>query len=402
MSLKVLDLQKDYPEFNMRLSFTAETGELLTLLGPSGCGKTTTLHLIAGFITPDSGDILIDGRNVTHQAPHLRRVGVVFQDYALFPNMNVLGNIAFGLRMHGWEKGKIMERVGSLLNLIKLPGYERRIVTQLSGGEQQRIALARALAPNPQLLLLDEPLSALDAKLRKELRSEIKRIQRELGLTTIYVTHDQEEALAISNRIVVLQNGTIEQTGTAFEIHNRPRSLFVADFMGISNRLEARVVHSDGNYTEASTPEGRFIIRFPEKLEQGTPVTIVFRPERCKLLGGSVPISGMSVPDISILKSPESGKSGSEKRKPRISRETEQKNILYGRVTEGEYLGETTKIAIKTEYGSYTVKHSDGVMEDLEHSKGAVGKKSPFNRSYMRTGEPATLYVHPDDCWIIR
>ncbi len=375
MSLKVLDLQKDYPEFNMRLSFTAETGELLTLLGPSGCGKTTTLHLIAGFITPDSGDIVIDKRKVTHQAPHLRQVGVVFQDYALFPNMNVFGNIAFGLRMQGWERDKILKRVDSLLNLIKLPGYERRIVTQLSGGEQQRIALARALAPNPQLLLLDEPLSALDAKLRKELRSEIKRIQRELGLTTIYVTHDQEEALAISDRIVVMQNGNIEQIGTAYEIHNRPRSLFVADFMGVTNRLEAEVVHSDGNHTETSTPEGRFSIRFPEKLEQDAKITIVFRPERCKLLGGSPPISGMG---------------------------TEPKNIICGRVTEGEYLGETTIIGIKTKHGSYTVKRSEGVTKDLENTKGPAGEKSPFNKSLIHTGEPVSLYVHPDDCWIIR
>ncbi|GAH85320.1 unnamed protein product, partial [marine sediment metagenome] len=202
MSLRLDGIKKRYPDFKIDVSFNANDGEILTLLGPSGCGKTTTLHIIAGFIEPDEGRIFLNDNDVTYLPPHMRNVGLVFQDYALFPHMNVFSNIAFGLRMHGWSKKDMEKRVKNLLHLIRLLKYENRIVTELSGGEQQRIALARALAPNPDILLLDEPLSALDALLRKELRSEIKRIQRELKITTVYVTHDQEEALALSDKIV--------------------------------------------------------------------------------------------------------------------------------------------------------------------------------------------------------
>ncbi|RKX99958.1 MAG: ABC transporter ATP-binding protein, partial [Spirochaetes bacterium] len=214
MGLIVKKLQKAYPEFFMDISLEVKKGELLTLLGPSGCGKTTTLNLIAGFLNPDTGQIILNGEDITNLPPHKRKIGIVFQDYALFPHMNVYKNIAFGLKMSGIDEKRIRKRVEELLRLTKLESYEKRSVTTLSGGEQQRVALARALAPNPELLLLDEPLSALDAKLRKELRGEVRRIIKEIDLTTIYVTHDQEEAMALSDRIAVMKDGKIEQTGT--------------------------------------------------------------------------------------------------------------------------------------------------------------------------------------------
>ena len=348
MSLVLKKIEKSYPEFDLDLTFTAEKGMLLTLLGPSGCGKTTTLHLIAGFISPDSGTMSIGSEDVTARPPHLRKLGVVFQDYALFPNMNVFGNIAFGLRMHGWPRDRIQRRVQDLLDLVRLPGYEHRIVTQLSGGEQQRVALARALAPEPRLLLLDEPLSALDAKLRHELRFEIKRIQRELGLTTVYVTHDQEEALAISDRVVVMQAGQIEQIGTPFEVFNRPRSSFVADFMGMSNSIEGRVISCEGDQVLLDTKEGSFTVHFTHPLPRDAKVTFVFRPEK----------------GLPVAKTNKS-----------------HTNMLVGRITSSEYLGESTILKVTTNAGEYSVK-----------LQGAPA---------LLTNTPAQVYIHPDDLWIL-
>ncbi len=222
------------------ISFAAAEGAFLTLVGPSGCGKTTILRLIAGFEQPDSGDILFDGKSVLAVPPEDRRVGMVFQNYALFPHMNVWKNIAYGLKFRqGIDKNR---RVCELLKLVDLAGLERRMPAEISAGQKQRVALARALAPIPQLLLLDEPLSALDAKLRESLRTQIRRIQRELVLSTIYVTHDQEEALAISDRIAVMSLGSIEQIGTPQEVYAHPRSQFVASFVGRSNQLEGVVL----------------------------------------------------------------------------------------------------------------------------------------------------------------
>jgi putative spermidine/putrescine transport system ATP-binding protein len=219
-----------------------ERGEFVSFLGPSGCGKTTTLRMIAGFESPSSGTIRIDGVDITGRPPNQRNVGMVFQAYALFPNMTVAANVGFGLKVAKRPAAEIAQRVDEMLRLIKLPTLGNRYPFQLSGGQQQRVALARALAIKPQVLLLDEPLSALDAKIRVTLRSEIRAIQRELGITTIYVTHDQEEALSLSDRIVVMSEGRIEQIGTPFEIYNFPRTPFVASFVGTLNILRGTIV----------------------------------------------------------------------------------------------------------------------------------------------------------------
>ena len=220
---------------------SVEKGEFVSFLGPSGCGKTTVLRMIAGFERPTSGRIIIDGRDVTDLAPNRRRIGMVFQAYALFPNMNVSGNIAFGLKIAGLSKAETEARVQEMLGLISLSHLAARYPYELSGGQQQRVALARALAPRPQVLLLDEPLSALDAKIRVSLREEIREIQRSLGITTVFVTHDQEEAMSISDRIVVMNGGRADQIGTPSEIYNRPSTQFVAGFVGTLNVLKAQV-----------------------------------------------------------------------------------------------------------------------------------------------------------------
>ena len=219
-----------------------QRGEFVSFLGPSGCGKTTTLRMVAGFETPTAGAIRISGRDVTDLRPNQRNVGMVFQSYALFPNMNVADNVGFGLKVAKRPASEIKPRVQEMLRLIKLPALGDRYPYQLSGGQQQRVALARALAIEPQVLLLDEPLSALDAKIRVSLREEIRAVQRKLGITTIYVTHDQEEALSMSDRIVVMNEGRIEQIGAPFEIYNYPRTRFVASFVGTLNILRGKVL----------------------------------------------------------------------------------------------------------------------------------------------------------------
>lgn len=433
MSLELKNVMKHYPEFTMELSFHVESGELVTLLGPSGCGKTTTLHLIAGFITPDSGSITIDGHDVIGVPPHLRRIGVVFQDYALFPNMNVFSNIAFGLRMHNWDKAAIKKRLKELLKLIRLPGYEWREVNKLSGGEQQRVALARALAPNPQLLLLDEPLSALDAKLRKELRSDIKRIQRELQVTTVYVTHDQEEALALSDRIVVMHNGRIEQTGKPWDIYNRPETGFVASFMGMSNRIEGVVANTGGSYVELDTPEGRFFAPFPKKLGVGCCIALLFRPEQCRLVQVNEGIQERNAsrvfPGVQSGKEKtlwRSGPGGAVMRQPTVKHP--EINTLTGTVTTCEYLGESTLIKIETEHGYYTAlfpcsapllvsskaiapttsrefeAHAEILSRMGEGMDEGGSLPSPTQRlpeTPLRTGSRVSIKVAPENCWLL-
>jgi len=256
-----------------------EKGELVSFLGPSGCGKTTTLRMVAGFESPSSGKIIINDEDITYTPPNQRDVGMVFQSYALFPNMTVSGNIGFGLKVAKKDPEEIKERVKEMLNLINMPGYGDRYPYQLSGGQQQRVALARALALRPEVLLLDEPLSALDAKIRVSLRSEIRSIQQKLGITAIYVTHDQEEALSISDRVVVMYEGRIEQVGTPFEIYNFPKTGFVANFVGTLNAVEAEVVDPKANTLrldgmQLQAAEGL------EKKSAGEKVMIAIRPER--------------------------------------------------------------------------------------------------------------------------
>ncbi|NMB88241.1 MAG: ABC transporter ATP-binding protein [Chloroflexi bacterium] len=227
-------------DFNLEI----EKGELISFLGPSGCGKTTTLRMVAGFETPTAGAIVLDGEDITAQPPNKRNVGMVFQSYALFPNLTVAQNIAFGLEVRKMPAAEAKQRVKEMMALIHLEEFGGRYPSQLSGGQQQRVALARALAIHPHVLLLDEPLSALDAKIRVELRQEIRRIQQQLGITTIYVTHDQEEALSLSDRVVVMSRGRIEQVGAPFEIYNYPTSEFVASFVGQINLLPVNLVQA--------------------------------------------------------------------------------------------------------------------------------------------------------------
>jgi len=266
-------------DFNLAV----EKGEFVSFLGPSGCGKTTVLRMIAGFEMPDSGAIEINGKDVVDLKPNQRNIGMVFQAYALFPNMTVAQNVSFGLRVAGKPKAEIDATVKEMLGLIRLDHLADRYPYQMSGGQQQRVALVpRALAPKPQFLLLDEPLSALDAKIRISLREEIRAIQQKLGITTVFVTHDQEEALSISDRIVVMHEGRADQIGSPFDIYNRPASRFVASFVGTLNMLEASVSEPGKNSIDL---DGR-TITVQEKLDhhpKGKPLTLALRPEAVSL-----------------------------------------------------------------------------------------------------------------------
>ena len=269
------------------LSLDIERGELVSLVGGSGCGKTTTLRLIAGFERPDAGEVLFDDRVVNAVTPRRRGVGIVFQSYALFPTMTVADNIAFGLRVTGRPAAEIRARVAELVALTHLGGFEHRYPHQLSGGQQQRVALARALARRPQILLLDEPLSALDAKIRLRLRGEIRKIQTHLGITTVYVTHDQEEALSIADRIAVMRAGRIEQVGRPEEIYAAPRTDFVADFIGLSNLMTCRVLSAPEGVVEW---EGERLRVPVGDAADGASVTVSVRPEKLTLLTERTPV----------------------------------------------------------------------------------------------------------------
>ncbi len=259
-----------------------EAGEFVSFLGPSGCGKTTVLRMVAGFEEPSAGAIVVGGKDITRLRPNQRNIGMVFQAYALFPNLTVAQNIGFGLRVAGASRAEIDARVAEMLALISLPQMADRYPYQLSGGQQQRIALARALAPKPKLLLLDEPLSALDAKVRVSLREEIRAIQKSLGITTIFVTHDQEEALSISDRIAVMYGGKAEQVGTPFEIYNRPQTKFVANFVGTLNVLEGMLADASGGKVRVDGGE----IVLADRLaggKAGDQLSLALRPEAISL-----------------------------------------------------------------------------------------------------------------------
>jgi len=256
-------------------------GEFVSFLGPSGCGKTTTLRMVAGFEQPTAGNIRLAGQDVTYAKANERNIGMVFQSYALFPNMTVADNVGFGLRIRKEDNAAREARVSELLELIHLPDKGKSYPNELSGGQQQRVALARALAISPQLLLLDEPLSALDAKIRDELRAEIRRIQQQLNITTIYVTHDQEEALALSDRIVVMSKGRMEQVGAPFEIYNNPSTGFVASFVGQLNRLPATVIDAAGGRLRVG--EGEVRTTSGVESSAGTEVSLMLRPEELTL-----------------------------------------------------------------------------------------------------------------------
>ena len=280
--IQLRELEKRFREVRAvdGVTLDVQAGEFFSLLGPSGCGKTTTLRMIGGFELPTGGTILLRGRDVTNDPPDKRPVNMVFQNYALFPHLDVGDNVAFGLRRRNVAKDDITRRVGEALELVNLTGYERRRPNQLSGGQQQRVALARALVNRPNVLLLDEPLGALDLKLRRRLQLELKRIQTEVGITFVYVTHDQEEALTMSDRIAVMRAGKVEQLGTPEELYERPTSRFVADFIGSTNLLRG-TIEADGRVRLASGDVGHVA---HDGLPTGAEVEISVRPEAIALV----------------------------------------------------------------------------------------------------------------------
>ena len=277
--LKIQGLAKSYRDVRVleNIDLDIASGEFFTLLGPSGCGKTTLLRTIAGFQHQDRGEIIVNGARIDHKPAHKRDIGMVFQDYAVFPHLSVAENVAFGLKARSLPKSEIESRVAESLAMVRLEGYQHRLPAEMSGGQQQRIGLARAMAIRPTLLLMDEPLSNLDAKLRIELREDIRDIQRRLGITTIYVTHDQEEALAVSDRICVMNKGNVEQIGTPFEIYRKPQRRFAASFVGTMNFLPG---HIQGGQLKV----GSHSVPFPHGVGTGS-VEVAIRPENVLLAG---------------------------------------------------------------------------------------------------------------------
>ncbi len=305
------------------VSLQIEGGEFFSLLGPSGCGKTTTLNIIGGFVYPTTGDVRINGEIMAEMPPYRRPVNTVFQNYALFPHKTVAQNIAFGLQMKKTAKSEISDAVERSLDLIQLPGYGDRKPSELSGGERQRVALARALINEPTILLLDEPLSALDLKLRKQMQLELKALQRKVGITFVYVTHDQGEALALSDRIAVMNNGKILQVGTPSAIYDSPQNRFVADFIGTSNFLEGTVISENEIALTTKLPL-KIVSATKNNLPLNTPVTVAIRPERFDLR--TTPLA--DVP-----------------------------NFLHGVIQDESYLGTTLQYTVQTDYPTALIAH---------------------------------------------
>ena len=288
VSLK--DVDKNYGDNRIvkKINLDVPEGEFLTLLGPSGCGKTTTLRMIAGFETATAGTILLHGEDVKDKKPNERDVNTVFQNYALFPHMNVRDNISFGLVEKKTPKAEIKKRVAEMLKLVRLEGMERRMPSQLSGGQKQRVAIARALVNRPSVLLLDEPLGALDLKLRKQMQSELKHLQQRLGITFIYVTHDQEEALTMSDRIAVMNDGVIEQIGTPREVYDTPKTKFVADFIGESNIIEGYSQTSGDGLMSIIFESGKAVVN-DAGIDIDEMLYICIRPENLRVTRENVP-----------------------------------------------------------------------------------------------------------------
>ncbi len=333
----------DVPAVN-GVSLEVRQGEFLTLLGPSGCGKTTTLRMIGGFEVPSAGDVLIEGETMGDRPPYRRPVNTVFQNYALFPHMTVAQNVSYGLEMSGVPKPERQRRVAEALEMVRLPQVERRKPAELSGGQQQRVALARALVNRPAVLLLDEPLGALDLKLRKAMQLELKQLNREVGATFVYVTHDQEEALTMSDRIAVMSEGRILQLGTPGEIYERPRTRFVADFIGQTNFLEVDVIASDGTGVEVDLPgSGPLRTRMPDGVQPQGRMTLAVRPEKISLLK-----------DVSETEPP-------------------GRNTLVGRLEEVVYVGTHTQYLVRMPGGQIvTVHRQNRAVGETEYPAGEV------------------------------
>ncbi|SFI79915.1 ABC transporter ATP-binding protein [Celeribacter neptunius] len=281
-AIEVVNVSKNFGDYTAldHVDFKIFQNEFFTLLGPSGCGKTTLLRMIAGFETPSSGTLLLNGQEIAQMPAHKRRVNTVFQNYALFPHMTLSQNIAFGLKNLGWDKARITARVGQMLEMVHMEQFAQRKPDQLSGGQRQRIALARALAAEPEVLLLDEPLSALDLKLRQAMRDELRALQRDTGITFVFVTHDQEEALDMSDRIAVMGKGRVQQIGSPKEIYEDPTNRFVADFIGDTNFLEGEVILLDGAKATIRTALGAEITTTHQGLTGPGPATMSIRPEK--------------------------------------------------------------------------------------------------------------------------
>ncbi len=294
MKNKIIDLKNITVAFDGEkvldgIDLSIEDGQFVTLLGPSGCGKTTTLRIIGGFISPDSGDVFFDGKIINDLPAYKRQVSTIFQRYALFPHLNVYDNIAFGLRVQKVPKAEIAERVAEVIKMVNLSGFEKRKIDSLSGGQQQRVAIARSIVTRPKVLLLDEPLAALDLKLRKDMQVELKNIQRQLGITFIFVTHDQEEALSMSDVVVVMDGGKIQQIGTPEDIYNEPVNAFVADFIGESNIVDGVMI--EDNLVKFAGQKLRCVDKGFGKNE---PVDVVIRPEDIDVVSPSEsPLSGL-------------------------------------------------------------------------------------------------------------
>lgn len=271
------------------ISLEVREGEFLTILGPSGCGKTTTLRIIAGFEKADTGSVYIDDIDVTMKPPYERSVNTVFQSYALFPHLNVYDNVAFGLSIKKLSNEEIKSRVSKMLKIVLMEGYENRMPDQLSGGQRQRVAIARAIINNPKVLLLDEPLGALDLKLRKQMQLELKHLQKQLGITFVFVTHDQEEAMTMSDRICVMNNGVIEQLGTPEEIYEKPKTRFVADFIGEINMFEGIVTGVDNDTAAVQLEDNQIISIKNEGFSKGSTVCFALRPEKLKFTSSPDP-----------------------------------------------------------------------------------------------------------------
>lgn len=329
-------------------------GELFTLLGPSGCGKTTLLRLIAGFYRPDAGEIVFGDRVVNALPPYARNIGMVFQNYALWPHMTVFANVAYGLRLRKLSGAEIESRVAEVLRKVNLSGLEGRYPGQLSGGQQQRVALARALVLNPDILLLDEPLSNLDAKIRVQVRAEIRKLQKELGITTVYVTHDQEEALSLSDRVAVMREGKILQVGRPKELYERPRTRFVADFVGTNNLLSGKVRGGDGAELLVETDLGTLRAIAQSAMSPGERCVLAVRPENV-VIGGTAEGNG---------------------------------NVVAGRVAFSAYLGNTLRYDVETGQGQIL---KVDIRDPWHHEPLALGQ--PVSVSFP----PSVTLAIPDD-----
>jgi spermidine/putrescine ABC transporter ATP-binding subunit len=317
------------------IDISIRPGEFVALLGPSGCGKTTLLRCIAGLVTPTSGEILIDGRSITHVPIHKRDLGMVFQSYALFPHMTVADNIRFGLKMHGVRGAEADQRMAEALALVQMVGYEARYPAQMSGGQQQRIALARALVTRPKALLLDEPFGALDAKLRESMQIELRRLQKALGITTIFVTHDQQEALSMADRVAVMNGGRIEQLDTPARIYNAPTTSFVADFIGQTNRFSGSIESKDGAALHLRLDgSGQTIEIMPrEDMKAGDRVIVMVRPERVQIAA-----AGMPSRDVA----------------------------LAGKVTDTVFVGQTLNVYAQTDIGPVVASVSNAMQREAK------------------------------------